>query len=60
MDDSKSGREVKLIDYLYILFKWRKLLVINLVIAIVVSVIFAFLIPKTYKATSTFMLAPED
>lgn len=55
----KSEDSRKLIDYVYVLYKWRKILIINMVVITVLATIFSFLIPKTYKATSTLIL-PSD
>ncbi len=55
-----NQKEVRFSDYLYVLYKWRKFLIINLVIVIVLSTIISFLIPKTYKATATIMIPPGN
>lgn len=47
-------------DYLYVIFRWRKFLLINLIIIILISIIISFLIPNTYRATSTIILPKED
>jgi uncharacterized protein involved in exopolysaccharide biosynthesis len=48
-----------MIDYIYILYKWRKILFINMLTVTVLAIIISFIIPKTYKATSTVIL-PSD
>lgn len=54
--DEKQKKEAKFSDYLYILYKWRKFLIINMIIVIAIATIIAFLIPKQYKATATIMI----
>lgn len=46
-------------DYLYIVFKWKKFIFINLLVVAIVSTTIAFLIPKEYKATATVMIPPD-
>ena len=46
-------------DYLYVLLKWKKLIIINLIIVIVIFTIIAFMIPEKFKATATVMI-PQD
>jgi len=52
-------KEAKFSDYIYILYKWKRLLFINLLIVTILATIFAFLLPKQYKATATIMIPPE-
>ena len=47
-------------DYTYILFKWKKFLIINLSIILVISTVIAFLLPKVYKASATIMIPPNE
>jgi uncharacterized protein involved in exopolysaccharide biosynthesis len=53
-------KEKKFGDYVYILYKWRKFLFINLLIIIIIAGVVAFLLPKQYKATTTIMIPPEN
>jgi uncharacterized protein involved in exopolysaccharide biosynthesis len=46
-------------DYLYILYKWKKFLIINLLIIVILAGLYAFLLPFKYKATAT-VLIPQD
>lgn len=46
-------------DYIYILYKWKKFLLINLLIVAILSVTYSLLIPLDYKATATVMIPPE-
>lgn len=52
-------KEMKLSDYLSILLKWKKVLIINLLIVTIVAVVFSFLIPKTYRSTAMLKIAPN-
>jgi tyrosine-protein kinase Etk/Wzc len=47
-------------DYIYILYKWKKFLFINLLIVVILSVIYVLLLPLEYKATATITLPPEQ
>jgi tyrosine-protein kinase Etk/Wzc len=53
-------KNTKFSDYLYVISRWRKFLLINLIIIISISLIISFLIPNTYRATSTIILPKED
>ena len=46
-------------DYLSILYKWKKFILINLTIITLIAVGIAFLIPIKYKATATVMMTDE-
>lgn len=46
-------------DYLYIFYKWKKFILINLSVVILISTIVAFLIPKEYRSTTTIMIPPD-
>ncbi|MCB0744824.1 MAG: hypothetical protein KDC67_13030 [Ignavibacteriae bacterium] len=47
-------------DYLSVLYKWQKFLIINLLIVGIIATTISFLIPKTYRATAAVILAPES
>ncbi len=53
----QENREPRFTDYLSILYKWRRFLIINLSVVLILSTIVSFLIPKTYKAVSTVTLS---
>ena len=46
-------------DYIYILFKWKKFIIITLLIIGPLTLSLLFLIPNNYKATSIVMIPPE-
>jgi len=50
--------EVGIWDYFYVLYKWRKFIVINVFVITLVAVIVALLLPVQYKATAT-VVAPR-
>ncbi len=47
-------------DYIYILFKWKKFIIITLLIIAPITLGLLFLIPNNYKATTVVMLPPES
>ena len=53
-------KEAKFSDYIYVLYKWKKFLIINMLIVGVITSIIVLLIPNQYKATSTIMIPPEN
>ncbi len=53
-------KKVTFSDYLYVLYKWKKFLIINMIIITAIAITISFLIPKTYKATATVMLPPNS
>ncbi|MFO7891892.1 MAG: Wzz/FepE/Etk N-terminal domain-containing protein [bacterium] len=48
------------IDYVYILVKWRKMIIINFLVVCIVTAIISLIIPKWYKATTTIMPPSEQ
>jgi uncharacterized protein involved in exopolysaccharide biosynthesis len=60
MSEEQKSKDVRFSDYLYILYKWRKFLIINLLIITAISVGVSFLIPVKYKATSVVIVPPES
>lgn len=60
MENEVKHGELQFSDYLYILYKWRKFILINLLLVTVISTLIAFLIPKQYKAIATIMIPPDS
>lgn len=56
----KEERKSKFSDYMYILYKWRKFIFINLLIVVAISTGISLLIPNQYKATATIMIPPDN
>jgi uncharacterized protein involved in exopolysaccharide biosynthesis len=54
----KSG-EISFWDYIAILVRWRKLIVINFVVVCLIAIGVSFVIPRWYKAKAT-LLPPEE
>lgn len=59
MENTEQVKSVGFSDYLYILYKWKKFLFINLLIVGLITTGLVFLIPNQYKATATIMI-PSD
>lgn len=47
-------------DYLYVLYKWKKLIFINMLIVIILTTIWSFLIPETFKSTARVTLSGQQ
>ena len=60
MPELKTTERYTFSDYIYILFKWKKFLIINLSIVIILTTLYSFSIPKQYKATATIMIPPKQ
>lgn len=54
------GNKSNFTDYLSILYKWKKLLIINLITVALIGTIISFIIPETFKSTSKIILAPQS
>ena len=59
MSGVKEKRKVSFTDYLSILLKWKKFLIINLLIVSIGATVYSFMIPETFKSTATLMLPGE-
>lgn len=60
MAEEKNIKQAKFSDYVYILYKWRKLLFINMFIIITLATVYSFLIPEQFKATSIVMVSQDN
>ncbi len=58
--DENTGKKVALSDYIYILFKWKKLIIIILLIFTALGVGLAFILPVTYRAVAVVSIPPES
>jgi tyrosine-protein kinase Etk/Wzc len=58
--DETQKKEIKLSDYFYILYKWKKFLLINLFIVVLLATVYSLLLPNQYKATATIMIPPDN
>jgi tyrosine-protein kinase Etk/Wzc len=52
-------KQARFSDYVYVLYKWKKFIIINLVTVTILSCVYALLLPLEYKATATFMIPPD-
>jgi capsule polysaccharide export protein KpsE/RkpR len=58
--ESGKASQLKFTDYLSVLLKWKKFILINFLIAAALATGISFLIPVTYKATTIIMIPPES
>lgn len=60
MENNPTTKETKFSDYVYIIYKWKKFLLINLLLVVLITSILVFLMPNQYRATATVMIPPEN
>lgn len=60
MENQNYVKQNKFSDYLSILFKWKKLIIYNLIFFTLVSVIISFIIPEKFKSVATIMIEDND
>ena len=60
MENEVKPKETKFSDYIYVLYKWKKFIFINLFIVALLSTGIALLLPNQYKATATIMVPPDN
>ena len=51
--------ERNLLDYIYVLVKWRRLIVSTVISVVIVVAVISLIMPKTWTAT-TILIPPED
>lgn len=56
----EKPKTAKLSDYLYILYKWKKFIIINMLVIIIGATILAFSLPLEYKSTAVVMIPPDN
>jgi uncharacterized protein involved in exopolysaccharide biosynthesis len=56
----EKEKKVKVSDYLYVLYKWKKFILINLILVTLIATIISFLLPVTYKSTAVLMIPPDN
>jgi uncharacterized protein involved in exopolysaccharide biosynthesis len=59
MTEEKKEKSSTISDYFYVLFKWKKFLIINLLIVSIITITIVLLLPNKYKATATIMIPPD-
>jgi len=56
----QNGRqEINLLDYLAVLVKWRRFLVINVALFTLLAIVLVLIVPRSYKSTAS-ILPPKD
>ncbi len=60
MENAAKENPAHLSDYIYVLYKWKKFLIINLIIVAIISAGAVLLIPNQYRATATIMVPPDN
>ena len=60
MSQETGKKQVKFSDYIYVLYKWRKLLFINMFLIIALATVYSFLITEKFKATSIVMVSQNN
>lgn len=56
MTNQQIAKSAKFSDYLSVILKWKKFLIINMIIVAIISTTISFLISPTYLASTTIML----
>ncbi len=60
MENEVKPKETKFSDYIYVLYKWKKFILINLFIVALITSGVVLLIPNQYRATATIMVPPDN
>ena len=60
MSNNSETEKSKFSDYLTVIYNWKKFIMINLTLIIMVTVIIVLLIPNDYKSTATIMTPPQN
>lgn len=60
MSNMMTSNKGQFSDYIYILYKWKKFILINMSIVIALSTIYAFLIPETFQSKAVITTPPES
>ena len=53
-------KKKKFSDKVYLIFKWKRFIIINFLFVVTITAIVSFMIPNYYKAVSTLMIPKED
>jgi capsule polysaccharide export protein KpsE/RkpR len=59
-ENLQENKSAKFSDYMYILYKWKKFLFVNLIVIAIVTTVIVFQIPPQYKASAVVMIPPES
>jgi uncharacterized protein involved in exopolysaccharide biosynthesis len=60
MENEVKPKEAKFSDHVFVLYKWKKFLFINLFLLLVIGTIYSFLISEKFKATSIITVSQSN
>ena len=60
MESQSYVKQNKFSDYLSVLFKWKRFIILNLLFFTLIAVIVSFLIPEKFKASATIMIEDDN
>lgn len=60
MENNIQQPEPQISNLIYVFYKWKKFVFINLILVIVLSVGIVLLLPNHYKSTATIMIPPDN
>ena len=60
MENEVKTKKAKFSDHVYVLYKWKKLLFINLFLLLVIGTVYSFLITEKFKATSIITVSQSN
>ncbi|GBD92389.1 tyrosine-protein kinase ptk [bacterium BMS3Abin04] len=52
----KERKDIRFLDYIYVLYKWKKFIIINMILILLITAGLSLLIDNKYKAKATVML----
>jgi len=57
MVEETGKKQARFSDYLYIPYKWRKFLLINMFLVVAGATVYSFIIPEQFMASATVMVS---
>ncbi len=60
LPEKMETRKVSPVDFIYVLFKWRRLIIINFLVVSLLAIIVSLLLPKWYRSTAVVMPPKSD
>lgn len=58
--EQQNQQKTSFSDYMYVLYKWKKFIIINLLFLIAIGTVYSFLVPETFKSTSLVMFSQSN